>query len=71
MLEYVILDARGIVSNIIRCTERFAEKIGAMPAYAGAAIGTKYTPPAVTPTTQEANVWDELDAAYQEGVDSV
>lgn len=24
-----------------------------------------------TPSTDDTNVWDELDAAYQEGVDSI
>ena len=67
-MNYCIVDADGVIENIIVADEAFAEEVGALPYYEGAEIGTAYAPPEPEP---ELSVWDELDAAYQEGVDSV
>ena len=67
-MTYCIVDNDGIVINIIEAEADFAESIGALPYYEGADIGGLYDPPKPEP---EPTVWDELDAAYQEGVDSV
>ena len=70
MDTYVILNNEGIIVNIIKSSASYAQKHGCLPAYEGAALGDHYEPPAATPTAQETTVWDELDAAYQEGVNS-
>ena len=77
-MEFCIVNAEGIIENIIVADEEFAAEIGAVPSYDGAAIGEAYAPPAPEPEpepTPEPSVWDELDAAYaagyQEGVDNV
>lgn len=71
-MEFCIVNADGIIENIIVADEAFAAEIGALPSYDGAAIGEFYSPPEpepeVDPVTQ---VYNELDAAYQEGVNSV
>ena len=64
----------GIIENIIVADADFATTIGALPSYDGAAIGEVYSFPEPEPEpepTPEPSVWDELDAAYREGVDSV
>lgn len=46
----------GIIENIIVCVDdKTAEKFGAIPAYDGAIIGRKYSPPMpkTEPTTEE------------------
>lgn len=70
-MEFCIVNAEGIIENIIVADESFAAEIGALPGYEGAAIGEAYAPPEPEPEpepTPEPSVWDELDAAYQEGV---
>ena len=64
----------GVIYNIIVCEDdQTAEAFGALPSSEGAVIGEKYSPPEPDPVEPETEptVWDELDAAYQEGVDSV
>lgn len=69
-MEFCIVNADGIVENIIVADESFAVEIGALPYYDGAAIGVAYAPPEPEPEPEpetEASVWDELDAAYTVG----
>lgn len=69
-MEFCIVNADGIIENIIVADEEFAVDIGAVPSYDGAAIGEVYAPPAPEPEpepTPELSVWDELDAAYTAG----
>ena len=73
-MEYCIVNANGIIENIIVADESFADEIGALPSYDGAVIGGAYAPPEpepVEPEPSEPSVWDELQAAYEEGVNSV
>lgn len=77
-MEFCIVNADGIIENIIVADESFATEIGALPSYDGAAIGGAYAPPEPDPEPEpepELSVWDELDAAYsagyQEGVNNV
>lgn len=54
-MEYCIVED-GVIVNMIVAEADFAEEIGALPAYAGAAIGGAYTPPdpePEPPTTDE------------------
>lgn len=54
-MEYCIVED-GVIVNMIVAEADFAEKIGALPAYEGAAIGGAYTPPPPEPeppTTDE------------------
>lgn len=54
-MEYCIVED-GVIVNMIVAEADFAGEIGALPAYAGAAIGGAYTPPAPEPeppTTDE------------------
>ena len=68
-MDYCIVNADGIIENIIVADESFAAEIGALPSYDGAVIGGAYAPPEPEPAPDpELSVWDELDAAYQEGV---
>lgn len=73
-MEFCIVNADGIIENIIVADESFAAEIGAVPSYDGAAIGEVYAPPEPeepeTPEPEEPSVWDELAAAYTEGVNS-
>lgn len=73
-MEFCIVNADGIIENIIVADESFAAEIGALPYYDGAAIGGAYAPPEPEPEpepTPELSVYDELQAAYEEGVNSV
>lgn len=71
-MEFCIVNADGIIENIIVADEDFAAEIGALPYYDGADIGAAYAPPEPDPEpTPEPSVWDELQAAYEEGVNSV
>ena len=70
-MDYCIVNADGIIENMIVADESFAAEIGALLSYDGAAIGEAYAPPEPEPEpepTPELSVWDELDAAYTEGV---
>lgn len=54
-MEYCIV-ADGVIVNMIVAEADFAEEIGALPSYEGAAIGGAYTPPPPEPeppTTDE------------------
>jgi hypothetical protein len=42
-MEYLIVE-NGMITNIIVADEAFAEKVGALPSYEGAAIGKPYQP---------------------------
>lgn len=44
-MEYCILNAENVIENIIVAEADFAESIGAVLSYDGAAIGSKYDPP--------------------------
>ena len=52
-MDYCIVNDGNIVINIIVSDSAFAEAIGALPAYEGAAIGEAYSPPPPPPTTEE------------------
>lgn len=52
-MNYCIVNDENIVTNIIVSDSSFAETIGALPAYDGAAIGEAYNPPPPPPTTEE------------------
>lgn len=44
-MEFCILNANGVIENIIVSDKAFAKSIGAKPSYDGAAIGLEYNPP--------------------------
>lgn len=48
-MDYCIVNADGIIENIIVADESFAAEIGALPGYEGAAIGEAYAPPEPEP----------------------
>lgn len=52
-MNYCIVNDKNIVTNIIVSDRSFAETIGALPSYDGAAIGEAYSPPPPPPTTEE------------------
>lgn len=64
-MTYLILDAKNIIVNVIDCDETFARNHGAVLGYEGARLGDTYEPP--RPPEPE-NMWDEMAAAYKEGV---
>lgn len=74
-MHYLIV-TDGVIENIIVAGAEFAAEIGAVPDYDGAEIGQAYAPPPPLETRvkilemTQANVWSELDAAYQEGVNT-
>lgn len=70
-MEYCIVNDDGIIENIIVSESDFAAEIRALPGYEGAAIGGAYAPPPEPEPEPEKTVWDELDAAYREGVNAV
>ena len=51
-MEYCIVED-GVIVNMIVAEADFAGEIGALPAYAGAAIGGAYTPPPPEPPTTD------------------
>ena len=51
-MTYCIVED-GVIVNIIVAEADYAEEIGAVPGYDGAAIGEKYSPPPPPPTTEE------------------
>lgn len=61
-MEYCILSADGVIENIIVAEADFAETLGLLPAYDGAAIGSKYDPPDPEPETAEPTETDDLAA---------
>lgn len=53
-MNYCIVDADGIIENIIVCeSDEAAAQFGAVASYDGAAIGEAYSPPPPPPTTEE------------------
>lgn len=52
-MNYCIVNDKNIVTNIIVSDSAFAETIGALPSYDGAAIGESYNPPPPPLTTEE------------------
>lgn len=53
-MNYCIIDADGIIENIIVCeSDEVAAQFGAVASYDGAAIGEAYSPPPPPPTTEE------------------
>ena len=51
-MNYCVINDENIITNIIVSDSSFAEMIGALPAYDGAAIGETYSPPPPPPTTE-------------------
>ena len=50
-MNYCIVNADGIIENIIVCeSDEIAAQFGAVAAYEGAAIGEAYSPPPPPPT---------------------
>lgn len=53
-MNYCIVNADGIIENIIVCeSDGVAAQFGAVASYDGAAIGEAYSPPPPPPTTEE------------------
>ena len=53
-MNYCIVNADGIIENIIVCeSDAVAAQFGAVASYDGAAIGEAYSPPPPPPTTEE------------------
>lgn len=53
-MNYCIVNADGIIENIIVCeSDEVAAQFGAVASYDGAAIGEAYSPPPPPPTTDE------------------
>ena len=53
-MNYCIVNADGIIENIIVCeSDEVDAQFGAVASYDGAAIGEAYSPPPPPPTTEE------------------
>ena len=53
-MNYCIVNADGIIENIIVCeSDEVAAQFGAVASYDGAVIGAAYSPPPPPPTTDE------------------
>ena len=53
-MNYCIVNADGIIENIIVCeSDEVAAQFGAVASYDGATIGESYNPPPPPPTTEE------------------
>lgn len=53
-MNYCIVDADGIIENIIVCeSDEIAAQLEAVASYDGATIGESYNPPPPPPTTEE------------------
>lgn len=53
-MNYCIVNADGIIENIIVCeSDEVAAQFGAVASYDGAAIGEAYSPPPPPPTIEE------------------
>lgn len=50
----------GVIENIIHSDAAFAKSIGALPAYAGAAIGSPYTPNTPAPADLREEAYNTL-----------
>ena len=61
-MEFCIVNADGIIENIIVADESFAAEIGALPGYEGAAIGEVYAPsePEPEPAPEPEPTADEV-----------
>lgn len=58
-MEFCIVNADGVIENIIVADGAFAAEIGAHPYYEGARIGAEYAPTEVEP---EPNQLDIIEA---------
>lgn len=65
-MNYCIVDADGIIENIIVADEAFASEIGAVPSYDGAVIGEAYAPPAPEPEPTAEELMDILLGVTEE-----
>lgn len=66
-MSYCVVENNTIV-NIIECAnDAVAASFNALPGYEDAKIGDTYAPPSNVPEA-EPTVWDEMAAAYKEGV---
>ena len=71
-MRYVLYDSEKNVVNTIIADETFATNYCARNGYTYEKMPELEPDSEPTPEpSAEATVWDELDAAYQEGVDSV
>ena len=60
-MNYCIVDANGIIENIIACEDDVtAAGFGAVPSYDGAAIGQAYDSPAPDPAPEPEPTADEV-----------
>ena len=68
-MEFCIVNADGIIENIIVADEDFASQIGAVPSYDGASIGDAYDPPEPEPEPDPAPTTEDRVAALEEASD--
>ena len=68
-MEFCIVNADGIIENIIVADESFAAEIGALPGYEGAAIGEAYAPPEPEPEPEPSPTTEERVAALEAASD--
>ena len=64
-MEFCIVNADGIIENIIVADEDFASQIGAVPSYDGASIGEAYAPPEPEPEPAPAPTTEDRVAALE------
>ena len=64
-MEFCIVNADGIIENMIVADESFASEIGALPGYEGTAIGAAYAPPAVLTPAQQRKAAYEREALVE------
>ena len=65
-MNYCIVDANGIIENIIVCEdEATAAEFGAVPSYDGASIGAAYDPPDPEPAPEPEPTADERISALE------
>ena len=64
-MEFCIVNADGIIENIIVADESFAAEIGALPGYEGAAIGQAYAPPEPEPEPEPEPTTEDRVAALE------
>lgn len=64
-MEFCIVNADGIIENIIVADEDFASQIGAVPSYDGASIGEAYDPPEPEPEPEPTPTTEDRVAALE------
>lgn len=64
---YLIVEG-GVIVNTIVADAEFAESIGALPTYDGAAIGETYSPPAPVPEPEPTDTLDSRVTALEEAI---